>query len=156
VPRWLAELLELAYVVIYPAIPIALAIHAFTSPRPSPDTFWTVILVTDFVCFGVLPWVQTRPPRAFRPHDPWTSRLRRLNLKLLDRTSIQVNTFPSGHAAEAMAAALLVADAPWPLAAAIAATALLISTGTVLGRYHYAADAIAGWAVAICVWLAVR
>jgi membrane-associated phospholipid phosphatase len=156
VPGWLAELLEVAYVLVYPAALIALGIHVLTSERPSPDTFWTVILVTDFICFGVLPWVQTRPPRAFRPHDPWRSRLRRLNLQLLDRTSIQVNTFPSGHAAEALAAALLVADAPWPFAAAMAVTALLISVGTVLGRYHYAADVIAGWAVAICVWLAVR
>jgi len=27
-----------------------------------------------------------------------------------------------------------------------------ISAGAVLGRYHYAADAIAGWIVAVVVW----
>lgn len=154
-PRWLAELLELAYLAVYPTVPAALAVHLLTSATPSADTFWTVVLVTDFVCFGLLPWVQTRPPRAFRPHPPWASRVRRLNLGLLDRSSIHVNTFPSGHAAEAAAAALLVAAAPWPAAAAFALAALLITAGTVLGRYHYAADAAAGWVVAIGVWAAL-
>jgi hypothetical protein len=154
-PRWLAEMLEVAYVGVYPTIPIALAIHLLSDPAPDPDRFWTVILITDFICFGCLPWVQTRPPRAGRIGDPWISTVRRLNLTLLGRTSIQVNTFPSGHAAEALAAALLVANAPWPVAAAMFVNAGLISAGTVLGRYHYAADVLAGWAVAAGVRAAV-
>jgi membrane-associated phospholipid phosphatase len=154
-PRWLSELLELAYLAVYPVVPAALAVHLFMTPSPSADRFWTVVLATDFVCFGLLPWVQTRPPRTFRPPPPWASRVRRLNARLLDRTSIRVNTFPSGHAAEALAAALLVASAPWPIAAAFALIAVMITAGTVLGRYHYAADAIAGWAVALGVWAAV-
>ena len=72
------------------------------------------------------------------------------------RTSIQHNTFPSGHAAEAVACALLVAAAPWPLLAAVAVAAALVSAGAVLGRYHYAADAFAGWVVAVAVWGALR
>jgi hypothetical protein len=55
-----------------------------------------------------------------------------------------------------VAAALLVAAAPWPLAAAVAIAALLVSAGAVLGRYHYAADAFAGWGVAVVVWVAFR
>lgn len=155
VPRWLAELLELAYAGIYPLIPLALFIHLWTSTEPDGHRFWTVILTTDYLCFAVLPWVQTRPPRALRSGDPWIARMRTFNLKLIGKASIQVNTFPSGHAAEALAAALLVLDAPWPLAAYVALAAVLVSAGAVLGRYHYAADAIAGWFVAIGVWLAV-
>ena len=34
--------------------------------------------------------------------------------------------------------------------------ALAISAGAVLGRYHYAADAIAGWAVALGVYFLTR
>jgi hypothetical protein len=30
-----------------------------------------------------------------------------------------------------------------------------VSAGAVLGRYHYAADALAGWAVAIVVYSAL-
>jgi PAP2 superfamily len=152
VPRWLAELFEAAYVGIYPLIPLALFIHLATSAEPDGNRFWTVILVTDYVCFAALPWVQTRPPRAVRTADPWIARMRSFNLKLLGKSSIQVNTFPSGHAAEGLAAALLVLDAPWPLAAYVAVAAVLVSAGAVLGRYHYAADAIAGWFVAAGVW----
>jgi hypothetical protein len=152
-PRWLAELLELAYLGVYPLIPLALAIHVTLTPDPDPDRFWTNILVVDFICFGFLPWVQTRPPRALRKIEPWTAAVRRVNVRLLGRTSIQVNTFPSGHAAEALAAVLLVADAPWPVVAWMGANAILISAGAVLGRYHYAADALAGWIVALAVWM---
>jgi hypothetical protein len=155
-PRWLAEVLEFAYAGIYPLIPIALLIHLTTSRHADVDRFWTVILITDYICFAVLPWVQTRPPRALRTADPWTAGMRRLNLRIVGKASIQANTFPSGHAAEGLAAALLVLDAPWPLAASVALAAILVSTGTVLGRYHYAADAMAGWFVAAGVWLVVR
>ncbi len=154
-PRSLAELLEIAYGGVYPLIPIAFVIHLLATPEPDPERFWTIILVTDYICFGFLPWVQTRPPRAFRAGDPWFARFRRMNLRVLGKTSIQVNTFPSGHAAEALAAALLVIGAPLPWVAAVAIGAVLVSAGAVFGRYHYAADAIAGWIVAVAVWAAL-
>jgi membrane-associated phospholipid phosphatase len=156
IPRWLADVLEAAYGGIYLLVPLALVIHVASADHPDPERFWTVILVTDFMCFACLPWIQTRPPRALSSLEPWDTAVRRLNLRLIGRTSIQANTFPSGHAAEGVAAALLVATAPWPLSAAVAVAALLVSAGAVLGRYHYAADALAGWAVAFVVWVAFR
>jgi membrane-associated phospholipid phosphatase len=155
IPPALAELLEFAYVGVYPLIPIALVIHLTVTPAPDPQRFWTVILVTDYVCFGVLPWVQTRPPRALESGDPWRSRFRHFNERLLGTTSIQVNTFPSGHAAEALVAALLVLDAPLPWAAWMLVNAAAVSAGAVFGRYHFALDAIVGWGVAVVVWLLV-
>jgi hypothetical protein len=150
-PRWVAEVLEAAYTGVYPAVALALAVHTRFTPAPDAGRFWTVVLVTDFVCFGFLPWIRTRPPRAFLAAPPWRSRVRRFNLRLLGAASIQVNTCPSGHAAEAVAAAMLVAAAPWPFAAGMAAVAVLVSAGAVFGRYHYAVDAAAGAAVAILV-----
>jgi membrane-associated phospholipid phosphatase len=64
-----------------------------------------------------------------------------------------MNTVPSGHAAEALAAALLVLAAPPVLVAAMFAAAAAISVGAVLGRYHYAIDIIAGWVTALGVWI---
>ena len=154
-PRSLAELLEIAYGGVYPLVPIAFVIHLFGTPTPDPERFWTIILVTDYICFGFLAWVQTRPPRALRSGDPWLARFRQLNLRVLGKTSIQVNTFPSGHAAEALAAALLVIGAPLLWVVAMAIGAVLVSAGAVFGRYHYAADAIAGWIVAAAVWAAL-
>jgi hypothetical protein len=150
-PRALCEFLEFAYVGVYPLIPVALILHLAYDPAPDARRFWTVILVTDYVCFGMLPWIQTRPPRAIETGVPWRSGFRVLNEKLLGHTSIGVNTVPSGHAAEAMAVALLLADAPWPIAAWMAFNALAISVGAVFGRYHYAVDALTGWAVAAIV-----
>jgi PAP2 superfamily len=155
-PPWLADVLEAAYAGVYLLVPLALVIHLAFDERPDPERFWTVILVTDFVCFACLAWIQTRPPRALSPFQPWDTAARRFNLRLLGTTSIQANTFPSGHAGEGVAAALLVAAAPWPISAAIAIAALLVSAGAVLGRYHYAADAFAGWAVALIVWIVLR
>ena len=154
-PRVLAEILEAAYAGVYLLIPLALLLRIWLLPPADPDRFWSIVLITDFVCFGVLPWVQTRPPRAFDTGDPWPSAFRAFNLRLLGATSIQVNTFPSGHAAEALVAALLVAGAPLGVVVLMVAAALAVSAGAVLGRYHYLADALAGWAVAAGVFWAL-
>jgi hypothetical protein len=153
-PRPLVELLEFAYSGVYPLIPIAL--YLALRQGITPDRFWTTILVTDYLCFGMLPWFQTRPPRAFAPAAPWRSTWRAVNLRTLAAGSVQVNTFPSGHAAEALACALVVSAGPPAVVACLFVVAAAISAGTVFGRYHYAADAVAGWGVALLVWWCVR
>jgi hypothetical protein len=155
-PRWIAEFLELAYAGVYPLIPIALVLHLVFSPSPDADRFWTVVLVTDYICFGMLPLLQTRPPRNLEAEPPWRATLRTLNLNILNRASIGMNTVPSGHAAEALAAALMVVDAPAAVVAWMFFNALAISAGAVFGRYHYVIDAAAGWVVAVGVWAVFR
>ena len=153
-PRVTAEFLELAYAAVYALVPMALVLYLLLTPPAfiDVDRFWTVVLVTDFVCFGMLPWIQSRPPRAIETHDPWRSSVRRFNLRLLGSASIHVNTCPSGHAAEALVAALLVSSAPAPVFAAVLFAAAAVSAGAVYGRYHYALDAVSGWAIALVVW----
>jgi membrane-associated phospholipid phosphatase len=155
-PRILCELLEVSYVGIYPLIPIALLLYVGYAPDADPQRFWTVVLVTDYICFAMLPWIQTRPPRALETVVPCRSSIRTLNLGILERTSIGVNTVPSGHAAEAMAIALLLMNAPAPIALVGWVAALLVSTGAVSGRYHYLLDVLAGWGVAAVVFLLCR
>ena len=155
-PPILSELLELSYVGIYALIPIALLLHVGYAAQPDPERFWTVVLVTDYICFAMLPWIQTRPPRALEPAAPRPSLLRSLNLSLLERTSIGVNTVPSGHAAEAMAIALLLMSAPTPVALLGWAGAILVPAGAVAGRYHYLLDVAAGWAVAVGVFVILK
>jgi membrane-associated phospholipid phosphatase len=154
-PRALAELLEFSYAAVYPVIPLALAAHAVVSATADADRFWTVILLTDYICFGMLPWIQTRPPRLLDRRPPWRSAFRAFNVRLLGETSIGVNTVPSGHAAEALAAALMLSGAPWPVAIGMWIMAFAISAGAVFGRYHFALDVFAGWLVALVVWLVV-
>ena len=149
-PRLLAELLEFAYAGVYLLVPLALWIAL--RQGVTAERFWTVVLVVDYVCFGMLPWVQTRPPRALGLGEPWPSSCGGLNRRIVESSSIKVNTFPSGHAAEALVVALLTVAAPWPVVGLMFLGALAVSSGAVLGRYHYAADAIAGWAVALAVY----
>jgi membrane-associated phospholipid phosphatase len=154
VPRGIAELLEVSYAAVYALVPIGLALclRGSSAQPAAADRFWTVVLLTDFVCFGALPWIQTRPPRGLEPGEPWEARFRAVNLRLL-AASIRVNTFPSGHAAEALALALLVFDVSrGPDAWAMLFGAAAVSAGAVFGRYHYALDALAGWLVAVSVW----
>ena len=107
------------------------------------------MLVTDYVCFAVLPFIQTRPPRALETSQPWRARLRGMNLGSSKHASIRMNTVPSGHAAEALAAALLVVRRPPAVVAAMFIAAAAVSAGAVLGRYHYSIDIIAGWVTAL-------
>jgi membrane-associated phospholipid phosphatase len=151
VPRWLTWCLEFAYCGVYALIPAALALHLLLAANPDVERFWTAVLLVDFICFAVLPWIQTRPPRALEDEAPWQSPIRNLNVRLLGATSIQVNTFPSGHAAEGLAAAILVLGTPLPVVALMFIAAAAVSAGAVLGRYHYLVDAVSGWIVAIAV-----
>lgn len=154
-PRLLAEIFEASYAGVYVLVPVALLVRYLYSTDPDPHRFWSVVLITDFICFAILPWVQTRPPRALEGAEAWRSSVRRFNVRLLGATSIQVNTFPSGHAAEALIAALMTLEAPAPVVMVMFAGAIAVSAGAVLGRYHYVTDAVVGWAVALVVWLSL-
>ena len=154
-PRALVEYLELAYLFCYTVVPagytcLLLAGH----DAAAIDRFWSVVLLASFVCYGLLPWLPTRAPRAIeRPVGAMRSSIRGWNLAVLNRASVQWNTFPSGHTAASMATALAVGSY-MPLAGIIlGVVALSIAAGSVVGRYHYAADAIVGAAVAILAFL---
>jgi undecaprenyl-diphosphatase len=82
--------------------------------------------------------------------------MRRLNLHVLNYASVQLNTFPSGHVATSLAAALAVAD-PLPAAGAVlGVVAIGIAAASIVGRYHYVADVVAGAMVAIVAFAASR
>ena len=160
-PRLIAELLELSYAAVYPMVPIGLALYTSAAAQPTParhaERFWAVILLVDYVCFATLPWIQTRPPRQLEPGEPWNATLRSMNLRLVNAASIRVNTFPSGHAAEAFAVALMTLEvSPGPVGFGMLLAAVAVSAGAVLGRYHYAADALSGWLVAGLVVFSIK
>lgn len=157
-PRGLLEYLELTYLFCYPLVPAGFLVLYFAGFRHEADRFWTVVLLAVYGAYGVLPWIPTRPPRALESDRLIEGRnltLRRLNLSVLRYASIQVNTFPSGHAAGAFATALAVASLlPWA-GVPFALAALSIAVASVLGRYHYAADSILGALLALAAWALV-
>jgi len=149
-PQWVIEALELAYLLCYPMVPIGFALILINRHAGSSiDRFWTAVLLAAFCCYGLLPWLPTRPPRSIERTPARASSVRALNLRVLGRASHQLNTFPSGHAAASVAVALAV-GAHLPIAGAmLAVLAGGILAGSVIGRYHYAADAITGAIVAL-------
>jgi membrane-associated phospholipid phosphatase len=157
-PRAVAEYFELSYLLVYAVVPagavtLALAGHFDQVPR-----FWATVLLAEFICYGMLPWIQTRPPRVLENAAAGRSQrdaIRSINLGIADRASIQANTIPSGHAAGAAAVALAVGSTMPAAGGVFLVLALSIAVATVIGRYHYAVDSILGVLVAAAVWMVV-
>jgi membrane-associated phospholipid phosphatase len=148
------ELLEFAYLLCYSMVPIGLASRYLAGLHGGEDRYWTGVLIAGFSCYGALPWLATQPPRRLeRPAERTDAPVRHFNLRVLEHASVGLNTFPSGHVATALATTLLVA-ADLPVAGLLLGLVTAgIAVGSVVGRYHYAADAIAGAIVAAFAFL---
>jgi membrane-associated phospholipid phosphatase len=156
-PGAVREFFELSYLLVYLVVPAGAFTLAIAGHIAEVGRFWAVVLLAEFACYGMLPWVQTRPPRVLETESPTvgTPRLRRLNLGIVNRASIQANTIPSGHAAGALAAALAVGGVMPGAGAVFLVLALAIAVATVLGRYHYVVDSVLGVLVAVAAWALV-
>ena len=154
VPRAILEYLEVAYLCCYVVVPAGWAWLALGGFAHEATAFWSTVLLASFTCYGLLPWLATRAPRAVEPPPADEPRLvRQLNLTVLDRASVKWNTFPSGHTAASLATALVV-GAHIPLAGwVLGFIAVSIAVGSVVGRYHYAADAIVGALIAVAAFV---
>ncbi len=133
---------ELAYLFVYPMVPAGLLATTF-APHAVPDIFWRAVLAAVLPCYGLLPMLPTRPPRALERPDPSSAPppgLRRANVGFLAAFGNGWNTLPSGHAAGAVAVAVVVWRSGSPLAPVFALLAAGIAIGTVRGRYHYVVD----------------
>lgn len=155
-PRFLLEVFEFAYMTVSPMLPIGFGVvFALASPRDA-DRFWTVVTAATFCCYGMLPWIQTRPPFAITDMSPIETRsirARALTRAVMGRASIYWNTLPSGHAAGSVATALAVWDQVPAAGPFFLAWSALIVVGSVAGRYHYVVDAVTGVMVAVASWL---
>lgn len=157
-PSWARHGLELAYLLCFPLVPLAFWIVWARGDEAEVDRYWTAVLAAGFACYGTLPWLVSRPPRVRRPppreeHAPAS---RRVNLFVLARVSHGLNTFPSGHVAVAVAAALIV-YATWPAAGLVlAAVAAAIAAGAVAGGYHYLVDVLLGIVLGAAAALVAR
>jgi hypothetical protein len=153
-PGLMLELVEASYAADYAVVAFG-AIIAATAGTERVAAYWSLVLASELACYGALPWLRSRPPRALELPGVMAQRaplLRRLNVSILDGASVQANTLPSGHVAGAIAAALGV----WPIDAAIGlvllVVAVAIAIAAVVGRYHYVVDCVAGASVALVVW----
>jgi membrane-associated phospholipid phosphatase len=155
-PLAAVEFLEVSYLAVYAMVGLGPLVAYAAAGLSEVERYWIIVLTADYICFACMPWAQTRTPRALEAVVPASRSLaRRLNLAVLGSFSHERNTFPSGHAAEALSVVLALARAAPAISAALVPLAVGVGVGSVAGRYHFAADAIAGYAVALIVWLFV-
>ena len=147
VPGALTPLLELAYLLCYPLVPLSFTIVWFVGDSMDVERFWLAVLLSGYACYVTLPWLISRPPRV-RQHLGTRGGIRHLNAHVLARCSHQFNTFPSGHVAVAAAAAVGVGSVSTGAGVAVGAVVAAISVGAAAGGYHYVLDVILGLIVA--------
>ena len=106
---WVGRYFELTYVAAYPLVPLGLATLYLFRYDDYADYFWSVVLPASYICYLMLPFAPTLPPRLERTGDSDTSGVdtagRRLNLRILGNLGVGANTFPSGHVAATSATA---------------------------------------------------
>ena len=153
--------LELCYLLVYAVAPVALWILLANGRRDQANRFWLAYLAGTLGAYALFPYFPSQPPRIlYAGMDlPALTLLRRLNLFILGNYSIHSSVFPSAHVSSAFSAA-------WGLLAAIPrhkhfgwlmlAYACCVSVSTVYGRYHYAADVAAGFAMSFVPALILR
>jgi PAP2 superfamily len=156
-PSWLAKYLELAYLFCYPLVPLGIVVLYLSDKKELVNDYWSIVLFSTYFCYVLLPFIQMLPPRMLNSNsekNPNPDRIRLLNLNILDNLSIQVNTFPSAHVASTIAASLALLSSLPVAGFLFLIISLSIACGAVLGRYHYAADAVLGILIAFLVSLA--
>lgn len=147
-PRAMRMMGELAYLACYVLVPGSYLFVLWTGTTPQVTHLWNIVLPSGFVCYGTLPWLRARPPRAFGPPTAPSATVARVNAFVLGVVSHGLTTFPSGHVAMSFA----VAAAMLPVSPVVAVIAVVIAAGVAVGaasgRYHYVIDVLLGIAVA--------
>ncbi len=152
-----ARYFETAYLMCYPLVPIGLAALYLGHHRAAADFYWIVVVLASDICFAVTIFVPAMPPRLVpgraAEFKVAANEVRKLNLEVLNRGSIQAITFPSAHVASTTAVALVLTRF-LPLTGAIfLVVAASIAIGAFLGRYHYFLDVVLGAIEATAVFL---
>ena len=150
VPGRLHELVEVAYLLCYPLVPVSFAVVWLSGTPRDVDRFWLAVLTAGFACYVTLPWLVSRPPRSLAGGTATVAcRTRLANVTVLRRVSHEFNTFPSGHVAVSLAAAAAVAAVQPTAGALVGGLAVAIAVGAAAGRYHYVIDVLLGVVVAV-------
>src|SRR5215471_9573741 len=147
--------LELCYLLVYAVAPVALWALYTNGKGGRVKHFWTAYLAGTFCAYALFPYFPSEPPRiAFTGEDmPGVlTPIRHLNLMILGGYGIHSSVFPSAHVSSAFSAAwalLLVLPEKKRFGIGMLIYAVSVSIATVYGRYHYAADVIAGFWVSV-------
>jgi hypothetical protein len=149
----LPALLEAVLLAVYLILPLGITYLYARRQRDRIDTFLFPFLMGTLAAFAVLPHYPTEAPRlVFAGIDvpPIDTAIRRVNLWILDRWSIESSVLPNPGVALALSAALamrIAAPERRGMWGALLMFTLLAWAGSVYGRYHYAVDGAAAVAI---------
>jgi membrane-associated phospholipid phosphatase len=156
-PRALVAYLEIVYMGCFLLVPAGFALLAAIGRSDLADRYWTIVAAAEFGAFAPLVAIQTRPPWLLERKAVVADRaVHRAASVMVEHFTIRANTFPSGHVAGSLAVAFALADAVPALGIGALVLAISISVATVVGRYHYVIDGIAGAVLAVAVWTIVK
>jgi membrane-associated phospholipid phosphatase len=156
--------LEFCYLWVYGIAAICVWILYARKKRQLADSFWPVYLSGTLLAYALFPYFPSQPPRIVYPgldNPAVVTWVRRLNLWILSKATIHIGVFPSAHVSSAFACAwamFLLFPERKRIGWLTLVYAVSVSIATVYGRYHYAADVIAGFAVSlvaagVAIWL---
>jgi membrane-associated phospholipid phosphatase len=147
-------ILEICYSLVYVTGLFALAMLYRYGKRKRADELLFTFILGVLLSYAQFPYWPSEPPWTVFPGDEFPSYqtiFRQFNAALLGGYGIHTSVFPSAHVSGAFSAAFgtmqTLPERPW-VGRALLIMAFLIATATVYGRYHYLADAAAGFAVA--------
>jgi len=152
--------LELSYLLVYGLPFYCVGALYSTGHRKSCDRFLVIYLIGTLSAYALFPYFPSQPPRiAFPGLDvpAVNTVLRRFNLAILHAATIHVGVFPSAHVSSAFAAAwamFLVLPRRKLFGWVLVVYAISVSLATIYGRYHYAADVVAGVGISLVAGLA--
>jgi membrane-associated phospholipid phosphatase len=168
--RWVIELLgpvlpailEISYSLVYTLGPFGVAILYVYRKRQRVDAFLFPFLLGVLLCYAQFPYWPSEPPRTVFPGEDFPTYetvFRRFNWWMLGGYGIHTSVFPSAHVAGAFSSFfgmwIALPEHRW-VARFLLVMAFLIATATVYGRYHYFADAAAGFTMAVLAFVAAR
>jgi membrane-associated phospholipid phosphatase len=143
-------ILEVSYLLVYSILPLIIAVFYVQHRRDCLEEFLVPFLLGTLTAYALLPHFPTQAPRFLFPAEDlprFETAVRRLNLWILNNGDIRSSIFPSGHVAFAFSSAFAIRMA-FParrhVASALLVLAGLVWLDTIYGRYHYAADGLAG------------
>ncbi len=151
----LPSLLEISYTLVYAIAPFSVAMLFVYDCRERLDAFYFSALLGVVLAYAQFPFWPSEPPRTAFPGEDFPGYLtifRRFNWAMLGGYGIHTSVFPSAHVSGAFSAALalrrMLPERGW-IGRLLLLLAISIATATVYGRYHYAADAVAGFGCAV-------
>lgn len=151
----LPEFLEACYLLVYCVGPLVVGMAILARRRHGTDQLWSAYLAGTLGAYALFPYFPSDPPRTLFPTSDLphiVTVMRQINLYFLGGYGIHSSVFPSAHVSSAFSAAWgvlrTIPEKRW-IGFAMLGYASLVSIATIYGRYHYAADVLAGFTVSL-------